>query len=122
MTNKEAKMIIERMLPKPSRGNGKIITNLIITEALNLAIKALDEECTTTPHLDIDEIIPSYIYAKPKDSLESIKEYLKGIGCEDSFIDEIDDRFCVGFGAAKQCVIEFLKKKYWTKTESEDQE
>ena len=51
--------------------------------------------------------------------LESIKEYLKGIGCEDSFIDEIDDRFCVGFGTAKQCVIEFLKKKYWTKTEYE---
>lgn len=121
MTNKKAKMIIERML-SPQGGDGKPINHLMIVEAFNLAIKALDEECTTTPHLDIDEMIPSYIYAKPKNSLESIKEYLKGIGCEDSFIEKIDDRFCVGFGTAKQCVIEFLKKKYWTKTESEEQE
>lgn len=38
MTNEEARMIIERMIPKPSRGDGKLITHLMTAEALNLAI------------------------------------------------------------------------------------
>lgn len=43
MTNEEAKMIIERMIPKPSRGDGKLIAHLMTAEALNLAIKSLEQ-------------------------------------------------------------------------------
>lgn len=47
MTNEEAKLILERYIPKPSRGNGKSTQTLIITEAILLAIKALDEQINT---------------------------------------------------------------------------
>lgn len=43
MTNEEAKMIIRKMIPKPQRGDGKSITHLMTTEALNLAIKAFEQ-------------------------------------------------------------------------------
>lgn len=43
MEIEEAKMILERMIPKPSRGDGKSTTHLMITEALNLAIKSLEQ-------------------------------------------------------------------------------
>lgn len=52
MTNKESKMIIERMIPKLSRGDGKLITHLMAAEALNLAIKAFEQIEEITKFVD----------------------------------------------------------------------
>lgn len=43
MEKELAKMILERMIPKDSRGNGKIYTTLMIRDALNLAIESLEQ-------------------------------------------------------------------------------
>ena len=42
MRNEEAKLILEQYIPKYSRGNGKSMLTLKITEAFLLAIKALE--------------------------------------------------------------------------------
>lgn len=47
MTNEEAILILKQYMPKPSRGNGKFMQTLTITEAFLLAIKALDEQINT---------------------------------------------------------------------------
>lgn len=47
MTNKEAILILEQYIPKPSQGNGKSMLTLKLTEAILLAISALDEQINT---------------------------------------------------------------------------
>lgn len=44
MTREEAIKILKGLRPQPQRGDGKSTTHLIVTEALNLAIKALEQE------------------------------------------------------------------------------
>lgn len=43
MRNEEAKLILEQYIPNDSRGNGKSMQTLKLTEAFLLAIKALEE-------------------------------------------------------------------------------
>lgn len=52
MTNKEAQIIIEKMIPKPQRGDGKSITHLMTTKALNLAIESLEQTEKITKFVD----------------------------------------------------------------------
>lgn len=44
MTREEAIEILKGLRPQPQRGDGKSTTHLIVTEALNMAIKALEQE------------------------------------------------------------------------------
>lgn len=52
MRNEEAKLILEQYIPKDSRGNGKSMQTLKLTEAFLLAIRALDEQTKWIPVLE----------------------------------------------------------------------
>ena len=43
MTNERAVEILKKLIPQPRRGDGKSTTHLMITEALDMAIKALEQ-------------------------------------------------------------------------------
>ncbi len=68
-------------------------------------------------HLTIIEKIPEYAYGTPKRSLRLIKEILTEFEYDDDFIEAVDDRFCQGFGAARDVIIEMLKRQYWAAQE-----
>ena len=44
MTNSEAILILIKMIPQPLRGDGKSTTHVMMTEALTMAIQALNQE------------------------------------------------------------------------------
>ncbi len=44
MTREESVSILKKLIPKDSRGNGKVKTNIAITEAILNAIEALEQE------------------------------------------------------------------------------
>jgi len=46
MTNTEAILILIKMIPQPLRGDGKSTTHVMMTEALTMAIQALNQEST----------------------------------------------------------------------------
>ena len=50
MTNERAVEILKKLIPQPRRGDGKSTTHLMITEALDMAIKALEEQRNRNRH------------------------------------------------------------------------
>ena len=67
----------------------------------------------TPAHIKIINKIPGYAIGLEKHSKKQIQEVMRQHGFDEDFIKAVDDRFCEGFGAAREIIIEMLEAQYW---------
>jgi len=86
MRNEEAKLILEQYIPKDSRGNFKSMQTLKLTEAMLLAIRALEERPEGKWIMHIDNLFPE----DSSQECSNCHEYQQLLG---------DDNYCPCCGA-----------------------
>jgi hypothetical protein len=115
MTREEAKRLLEKMMPQPQRGDGKSISHLMITEAFNIAIKALEqqpcEDCISRQEaisaiqdeyyadaigIDIVDIIANLPSVTPKAESRNVLAEIKA---------EIEQKCCITVGSDNEPAI-----------------
>ena len=121
MTNEEAKVLLQKMMqPMPPRSNGKSITCLMITEAFNIAIKALEQ----TRWIPVSEDLPKdhdwYLAVfKEKDTGFQLIPRVAGYCSDGTWIMIDEDAMCTEYRDLLECVAwTRLPKPY--KAESEE--
>lgn len=62
--------------------------------------------------LDVLNRVPTYQYGKPVSSMNKIKETLHQMGCDETYVKNINESFCEGFGIAKEILASLFCEEY----------
>lgn len=73
----------------------------------------------TPAHIKIINKIPNYTTSLKNQSKNQIQEIMREHGYDEDYIENIDDKFCQGFGAARDLIIEMLESEYWKQTNTD---
>lgn len=64
-------------------------------------------------HLYVMDKVPGYKTNTPKTDIRAIKECLHEFEIDDHIINNLTADFCMGFGIARDIIIELLRQEYW---------
>lgn len=64
-------------------------------------------------HILIMNNVPTYRRGCKIEDTRKILECLEKYEIDDNIINNVDEKFCIGFGIARDIIVDILSKEYW---------